>query len=233
MTLISEQLERVHVRIKNAAQAVERDPGHILLVAMSKTQPVASIRLAYAAGQSHFGENYLQEGLAKIQQCQDLALVWHFTGPVQSNKTALIAANFDWVQTIDRAKIAQRLNDQRPENLAPLNVCIQVNIDAEQTKSGVSPEQVAVLAEQIRQMPRLRLRGLMAIPAYSPDPVQRLQSFQAMAALFKQLLDAGYDIDTLSMCMSDDLEQAITAGSSMIRIGTAIFGARTRPKDTA
>jgi PLP dependent protein len=202
-------------------------------VAVSKTKPVAAISAAITAGQRHFGENYVQEGVQKIQHfSDDQSLTWHFIGPIQSNKTRDIAEYFSWVHSIDRIKIAQRLQQQRPAQLPPLNVVIQVNIDDEDSKSGVTPAQVVELAAEISQLPRLKLRGLMAIPRPSQEPEQQALSLAAMQRLFLQLKAQYSDLDTLSMGMSDDLSVAIEHGSTMVRIGSAIFGPRVSNEPT-
>lgn len=193
------------------------------LLAVSKTQPAEAIREAFDAGLRDFGENYLQEALEKQADLADLPLRWHFIGPIQSNKTKAIAEHFDWVHSVDRLKIAQRLSEQRPDALGPLNICIQVNVSGEASKSGCSPEAVAALAETIATLPRLRLRGLMTIPAPTENPVEQRQAFARLRRLKETL---GADLDTLSMGMSQDLEAAIAEGATWVRIGTALFGAR-------
>ncbi len=205
---------------RNQPTSIQADA--IQLIAVSKTRPIESLLAAHQCGLIHFGENYLQEALTKIQQLSNYPLVWHFIGHIQSNKTTEIAQNFDWVQTVDRVKIAERLNKQRPNDKPPLNVLIQVNIDEEPSKSGVSAEQVVHLAKAITKLPKLCLRGLMSIPA-----VQTVNSHQHMYQLFTQLQQLFPTVDTLSMGMSGDLETAIHSGSNMVRIGTDIFGART------
>lgn len=215
---VAERLEAVRQRIRRAAQAAGRDPAGIGLLAVSKRHSVAAIRAAQAAGQRAFGENYLQEALDKMDALAGLDCEWHFIGRLQSNKTRPVAERFDWVHTVDRAKLAQRLNDQRPADLAPLNLCIQVNIDDDPAKGGCTPGATAGLARAIRELPRLRLRGLMCIPRADTDPTA---AFAALAALGREL-----GVDTLSMGMSGDLEAAITAGSTLVRVGTAIFGPR-------
>jgi PLP dependent protein len=222
MTTIGANLQASLERIRQAAG--ERRGGPVSLVAVSKGQSVASIRAAHAAGQHAFAENYAQEALAKIAQLKDLALEWHFIGPLQSNKTAAIAQHFAWVQSLDRDKIAQRLHDARPAHLPPLHICLQVNIGNESSKQGVSVDQILPLAETLRALPRLRLRGLMAIP--EPDPALAAARFSELRGIFDQLNASGWRLDTLSMGMSDDFETAITCGSTMVRIGTAIFGPR-------
>lgn len=216
--MIKQNLENIH----QAIRAITNKEIHV--VAVSKKQVLAKIAAAFAAGQKHFGENYLQEALPKMQKLPG-DFIWHFIGPVQSNKTREIAQFFDWVQTVDRIKIAQRLNDQRPDDLPPLNVLIQININDETTKSGIKPEEAAALAQEISQLPRLRLRGLMTIPMATNDEKILRESFQAMHALF-QSLQQRYDIDTLSMGMTHDYLLAIEEGATMVRIGTGIFGER-------
>jgi pyridoxal phosphate enzyme (YggS family) len=216
----------VRARIDRAEKAADRTPGSVRLLAVSKWQPAEAVRAAHAAGQCAFGENYVQEGLAKRAALADLPLEWHLIGPLQSNKTREVAEHFDWVQSVDREKIARRLSDQRPDGLPPLQVCLQVNIDGEDSKSGCSPADLPALVRTIMGLPRLQLRGLMCIP--------RPGNTDALAALAKTRQDLlasipGLDaatFDTLSMGMSEDLEAAVAAGSTMVRIGTAIFGAR-------
>lgn len=226
MTDFSLALRRIRERISSACQSVGRDPSEIAVMAVSKRHPVAAIRAAMGAGQVDFGENFVQEGVAKIDAIGQAGLRWHFIGHLQSNKTRAAASWFDWVQTVDRARIARRLNDQRPEQAGPLQICIQVRIGEEAAKSGVDPGQVVPLVESILELPRLRLRGLMAIPPPTHDLEQQRAQFRQLAALFRSLLDAGYELDTLSMGMSDDLEAAVAEGSTMLRIGTALFGPR-------
>ncbi|MFI3245889.1 MAG: YggS family pyridoxal phosphate-dependent enzyme [Ferrimonas sp.] len=227
MATIAERLIEAHKRIANAAALNHRPMNSITLMAVSKTKPAAMVQEAYAAGARHFGENYLQEGIEKIQHLPELTeATWHFIGPIQSNKSRPIAEHFDWVHTLDRFKIAQRLNEQRPAHSPPLNVCIQVNISQEMSKSGVAPEQLLPLAEAISALPQLRLRGLMAIPAATEDLHQQRASFAALRQLFDTLQSHYPSLDTLSMGMSDDMEAAIAEGSTMVRIGSAIFGSR-------
>ncbi len=196
------------------------------LVAVSKTFPAASVREAAAAGQRDFGENYLQEALDKLDQTADLPLIWHFIGPIQSNKTRPIAERFDWAHTVDREKIARRLSEQRPEARAPLNVCIEVNVSGEATKSGVAPADVPALARIVAALPRLKLRGLMAIPEPTEDMDVQRRRFATLRELKAALEHDGLALDTLSMGMSADLEAAIAEGATMVRVGTAIFGER-------
>lgn len=227
---IEHQLNAVRQRIARAAEQCGRDPHAITLLAVSKTKPIADIDAAIAAGQRAFGENYVQEGVSKIQhyrqQPGETTLTWHFIGPLQSNKSRLVAEHFDWIHSIDRVKIAQRLNEQRPATLAPLNVLIQVNISDEQSKSGIALEQVDALADAISQLPNLRLRGLMAIPAPEDDPARQLAVCRRMAQALQTLQQRYPQLDTLSLGMTHDMEAAIAAGSTLVRIGTAIFGAR-------
>ena len=226
MTSIEQNLQQVRQRISDAAQQCGRDPQEITLLAVSKTKPESAVKEAAVAGQQYFGENYVQEGVEKIQHLADPNLLWHFIGPLQANKSRLVAENFDWCHTVDRLRIAQRLNDQRPESAAPLNVLIQINISDENSKSGIALDDLGELAQAITQLPRLRLRGLMAIPAPEKEYARQLAVCQQMAAAFKTLQQTYPDVDTLSLGMSDDMEAAIAAGSTMVRIGTAIFGAR-------
>ena len=219
-------MQAVRDRIARAARSCGRRPEDIRLLAVSKTFPAERVAEVYAAGQSAFGENYVQEAVAKIEVLHDLAVEWHFIGPIQSNKTRPIAEHFSWVHSIERAKVAERLNAARPHNLPPLNVCIQVNVSGEDSKSGVAPGDEMALARAIAALPRLRLRGLMAIPEPTDDAALMRQRFRLLGQLLKGLAAAGYVVDTLSMGMSDDLEAAIAEGATIVRVGTAIFGAR-------
>jgi len=198
----------------------------VTLVAVSKTHPPEAIRAAAAAGQRDFGENYVQEAQAKMQALADLPLAWHFIGPIQSNKTRAIAETFQWVHSVDREKVAARLSDARPANLPPLNVCIEVNVSGEATKSGVAPEALAALAKRVAALPRLALRGLMAIPEPTPDAELQRKRFREVRVLKDKLAGEGIALDTLSMGMSADLEAAVAEGATMVRVGTAIFGER-------
>jgi hypothetical protein len=200
----------------------------VALLAVSKTFGPEAVREAHAAGQTAFGENYIQEAVEKIALLRDLSLQWHCIGPIQSNKTRLVAAHFEWAHTVDRLKIAQRLSEQRPEGLAPLQVCIQVNIDGGATKAGVAPDEALALAREVAALPRLTLRGIMTIPEPSPDAAAQLAVHQRARSLFDDLRAAGLPLDTLSMGMTADLEAAVQAGSTMVRVGTAIFGGRSR-----
>lgn len=213
-------------RIRVAAKAAGRCPDEVRLVAVSKTFPVEAVREAHLAGQDAFGENYLQEALSKIEALRDLPLEWHFIGPIQSNKTRSIGQNFSWVHSVDQLKIARRLSDARPIDLPPLQICIQVNVSGEASKSGCDPARLSELAAAVSRLPCLRLRGLMAIPEPTDDVAVQQQRFAALRHMKDQLVDAGLQLDTLSMGMSDDLEAAISQGSTMVRVGQAIFGAR-------
>ena len=222
---ISENLSRIQQQIKQISAEYQRE--NVRLLAVSKTKPVQAIEEAIRAGQCAFGENYVQEGVEKIAYFSgNKSLEWHFIGPLQSNKSRLVAEYFDWIQTVDRFKIAERLNDQRPEHLRPLNVLIQINISDESSKSGIQPEEMFSLAEKISQFPRLKLRGLMAIPKPENEPEQQKIALRKMKDLFNRLQQRFESVDTLSMGMSDDMASAIECGSTMVRIGTAIFGER-------
>jgi pyridoxal phosphate enzyme (YggS family) len=225
MSNIAQHLDIVRQRIAKAAQAAGRDPEEIKLLAVSKTRPVADILEAIAAGQTRFGESYLQEALLKIAEIK-AGCEWHFIGPIQSNKTADIARHFDWVHSIDRLKIAQRLSHQRQSEI-PLNICLQVNTSGEASKSGIQPAQLEELAEQVTTLPAIKLRGLMTIPAPENDPQKQRQPFRELRLLLEQLKRQGHELDTLSMGMTNDLESAIREGATLVRIGTAIFGARS------
>lgn len=226
MTKIAENIAALSQEIRALERESQRPEGCVTLLAVSKRHSSAMIREAVAAGQVHFGENYLQEAESKIAELADLDLVWHFIGPIQSNKTRGIASLFDWVHSVDRLKIAQRLSEQRPQAAEPLNVCVQVNVSDEASKSGVSDQDVALLCAQIDGLPRLRLRGLMAIPAAVQDYDEQRASFRQLAALYHMLRERHPGMDTLSMGMSNDFAAAIAEGSTMVRVGTAIFGAR-------
>ena len=223
MSTIADNIAEVEARIRAAALAVQRDVTSIHLLAVSKTKPAAALREAYAAGVRDFGENYLQEARAKQVELADLPLSWHFIGPIQSNKTRDIAEHFSWVHSVDRLKIAQRLSEQRPADLEPLNICIQVNVSGEASKSGCTPQDLPALAAAINGLPRLKLRGLMAIPEPTEDRAEQDAAFATVRDL-QQSLNLG--LDTLSMGMSHDLESAIVQGATWVRIGTALFGAR-------
>ena len=229
MTTIASTLQAVNARIAKAAVDVGRQAGEITLLAVSKTMPVEAIRAAHFAGQADFGENYVQEALDKIHATTGLKpITWHFIGPIQSNKTKLIAENFSWVHSVDRQKIAERLSRDRPESLLPLQICLQVNVSGEGSKSGVAPEQVSSLAATIARLPRLKLRGLMAIPEPTADTALQRNQFHQLRELLDQLKQQGLELDTLSMGMSHDLEAAIDEGATIVRVGTAIFGERRK-----
>lgn len=224
-----ENWQAVRARILQCASNCGRNPDEIHLLAVSKTFPPAAIAALAQAGQTSFGENYVQEALQKILELKSIepALIWHFIGPLQRNKTRSIAEHFDWIQSLDRFELAQRLSTQRPLALPALQCCIQVNISAEPQKNGVSPQALLVLAEQLQKLPRLRLRGLMAVPSATATPAELQASFEHLNQLFQTLRERyGSSIDTLSMGMSADLEAAVAAGSTLVRVGTAIFGAR-------
>ncbi|OZY43462.1 YggS family pyridoxal phosphate-dependent enzyme [Pseudomonas fragi] len=223
MSTIAGNIAQVEARIRAAALAVQRDVTSIHLLAVSKTKPAGALREAYAAGIRDFGENYLQEARAKQVELADLPLCWHFIGPIQSNKTRDIAEHFAWVHSVDRLKIAQRLSEQRPADLPPLNICIQVNVSGEASKSGCTPADLPALAAAISALPRLKLRGLMAIPEPTEDRAEQDAAFAQVRTL-QESLNMG--LDTLSMGMSHDLESAIAQGATWVRIGTALFGAR-------
>jgi len=227
MTTIASTLQAVNARIAKAAADADRQAGEITLLAVSKTMPIAAIRAAHSAGQADFGENYVQEALEKIRATTGLKpIAWHFIGPIQSNKTKLIAENFSWVHSVDRQKIAERLSRDRPESLPPLQICLQVNVSGEDSKSGVTPDQVSSLAVAIARLPRLKLRGLMAIPEPTTDTGLQRSRFRQLRELLDQLKQKGLELDTLSMGMSHDLEAAISEGATIVRVGTAIFGER-------
>ena len=228
MRSIHDNLQAVQARIARAAAAAGRDPRSVTLLAVSKTHPAALVAEALAAGQRAFGENYVQEALDKMTSLVQLPIEWHLIGPLQSNKTRIVAQRFDWVHSVESEKIARRLSDQRPPGMAPLNVLIQVNVSGEGTKSGVAAEQVFALAEKINKMPRLRLRGLMAVP----EPGAAVDRYRELKSLYEEL-KSEFRFDTLSVGMSDDMETAIAQGSTMVRIGTAIFGARQKIRPAA
>lgn len=228
MTTLGENLELVRKRIAAACAAAGRDPRQVTLLAVSKTVDAQTLAQAVAAGQSAFGENYIQEALNKMALLKQLPIQWHCIGPIQSNKTRLVAEHFDWVHTVERFKTAQRLSEQRPAQLAPLQVCIQVNVDGGASKSGVAPEEALALAQQVAALPNLRLRGVMSIPEPTPDFAAACTVFAKVKAVFDNLNANGLALDTLSMGMSADLEAAIQSGSTMVRVGTAIFGGRPK-----
>lgn len=230
MTSIKQNIHQITLQIENSIQNCGRRPNSVQLLAVSKTKPIELLEQAINIGQRAFGENYVQEGVEKVQYFQqhhaDIQLEWHFIGPIQSNKTRPIAEHFDWVHSVERLKIAQRLNEQRPDNLGELNVLIQVNISSEESKSGTTSEEVMELAAAINEMPNLTLRGLMSIPANVSNYDEQLAAFTQLASIQNQLRAQYPQVDTLSMGMSGDMDAAIEAGSTMVRIGTAIFGAR-------
>jgi pyridoxal phosphate enzyme (YggS family) len=228
MATIAEKLQLVGARINQACSSVGRRNDSVRLLAVTKTFPGVTVREAFHAGQRSFGENYVQEGVDKIAELADLRpeIEWHFIGPLQSNKTRLVAENFDWVQTVDRVKIAQRLSEQRPAHLPPLQVCIQINTSAEASKSGAEPADALALAREVALLPRLKLRGVMALPAPSDDHETQKRALRDVRRLYEELISAGIPLDTLSMGMSNDLEAAVAEGSSMLRVGTALFGKR-------
>lgn len=223
---IADNLARVRAQIQAACQAAGRAPDSVRLLAVSKTWGADAVRQACAAGQTAFGENYIQEAVDKIGALRDLPLEWHCIGPIQSNKTRLVAEHFDWVHSIDRLKIAQRLSEQRPAQLPPLQVCIQVNVDGGENKSGVSPQELPALAQAVAALPRLHLRGLMTIPEPAENPAQMRAVHAQARAWLEALRQQGLALDTLSMGMSADMDAAIAEGSTMVRVGTAIFGQR-------
>ena len=223
---VATNLHSIRQRISAAEKLANRDAGSVALLAVSKTKPDSLIRAAWNAGQHAFGENYAQEAEEKARRLADLGIEWHFIGPIQSNKTRGLAQTMAWVHSIDRLKIAQRLSDQRPEHLPPLNICVQVKLSDEPSKSGVASSELPILAEQIVKLPKLRLRGLMAIPAATADYPEQRQSFSKLQELLFELQKQHPQADTLSMGMSGDLEAAVVEGSTLVRVGTDIFGAR-------
>lgn len=226
MSDIEDKLVTIRRRIRDACGARERCEDDVRLLAVTKGQPVERLREAVAAGQRDFGENYVQEALPKVTALSTYSLCWHFIGPIQSNKTRAIAEHFHWVQSLDRMQIARRLNDQRPRTLAPINICIQVNISGETQKAGVAVTDLEALANLMVELPRLRLRGLMAIPARASDTRSQRQTFAELYRLYTALQEHGHALDTLSMGMSGDFEEAIAEGATLVRIGSALFGPR-------
>jgi len=229
MTTIPANLQAVHARIAAACAACDRDPAEVRLLAVSKTWPTNALREAAAAGQRAFGESYVQEAVAKIAALTELGLEWHFIGPLQSNKTRQVAESFAWVHSLERLKIAERLSTQRPAGLPPLQICLQVNVSGEASKSGCAPTEAPALATALARLPNLRLRGLMAIPEPTADDALLRSRFALLRELRDQLNGAGHKLDTLSMGMSHDLETAIAEGATIVRVGTAIFGERHPP----
>lgn len=230
---LPDRIAAMRARVAAAAQAAGRSVDSVTLLAVSKAQPVELLRAAAGCGQRCFGENYLQEALAKMEQLRDLDLEWHFIGRLQSNKTALVAQHFAWVHTVDRLKVAQRLAAQRPFHAAPLNVCLQVNVGGEASKGGIEPGELPALAAAVAGLPRLQLRGLMCIPPEEADPARQRHWFRRLRELLEALNAAGAGLDTLSMGMSGDFEAAIAEGATLVRVGTALFGPRATPEDDA
>lgn len=228
MTSIAQSLDEIRNRITILEERYARPAGSVLLLAVSKTKPPEAVLEAYRAGQREFGENQFQDAAPKLDALADLDIVWHFIGPVQSNKTRPVSARFAWVHSVDRAKIARRLSEQRPIELPPLEVCVQVNVSGEASKSGVPPDEAPALAELVAGLPRLRLRGLMTLPRLSHDLEAQRRPFRALRELLEELNRRGLGLDTLSMGMTNDMEAAIAEGATIVRIGTAIFGARPR-----
>jgi pyridoxal phosphate enzyme (YggS family) len=226
MQNIEKNLNRIHSQIRQAAEGCDRDPDSVLLLAVSKRKPAGDIRLAFELGQKHFGENYLQEAQQKMAELEDLDICWHFIGAIQSNKTRNIAEAFDWAHCIDRVKIARRLSEQRPADMPPLNVCIQVNVDHEDSKAGIELGAVPEMAAAIHELPGIRLRGLMTIPAPRESFAEQRLAFAQLAKAQDALRQQGIDCDTLSMGMTQDMDAAIAEGATLVRIGTAIFGER-------
>jgi pyridoxal phosphate enzyme (YggS family) len=227
MSTIASKLSEIRRQIAAYEKKYARAPESVHLLAVSKTRSVAEISFAIAAGQRRFGENYVQEALPKISALSDQDIEWHFIGPIQSNKTRKIAEHFNWVHSVASMKIAKRLNEQRPPHLEPLQVCIEVNLQQEESKFGINPTEIITLAKYINTLPHLKLRGLMSIPAATTDFAAQRRAFQALHSLFEQLQSAGFNVDTLSMGMSGDFEAAIAEGSTLIRLGTALFGPRS------
>ncbi len=225
---LSNNITKLLRRVRRSAEKSQFGNSDILVVAVSKTRPAVDIRAAHTCGLIHFGENYVQEALQKMSELEDLHLVWHFIGPIQSNKTSPIAQHFDWVHSVDREKIARRLNEQRPPHLPPLQVCLQVNISRESSKSGANVEDLPQLTRSVLALPHLKLRGLMAVPAADAGPRQQREAFDAMREALARLQTLAPGIDTLSMGMSADMESAILEGATIVRVGTAIFGPRNR-----
>jgi pyridoxal phosphate enzyme (YggS family) len=228
MATIAENIQQVHQRIAQACAAAQRPVQSVTLLTVSKTFSAEAVREAFAAGERRFGENYVQEGVAKIEALADLRTQteWHLIGPLQTNKTRIVAGHFDWVHSVDRLKTAERLSAQRPRELSPLQVCLQVNVSGEASKSGVVPDELSALAQAVSRLPGLRLRGLMSIPEPSADPQRQAAPHRMLRGLFEQLRREGLALDTLSMGMSADLEAAVAEGATLVRIGTAIFGQR-------
>lgn len=225
---LHDHITKLEERVRRSSQKSQFGNSDILVLAVSKTRPPEDIRAAHAAGLSHFGENYLQEALPKVEALSDLDLTWHFIGPLQSNKTRAVAEHFDWVHSVDREKIARRLSEQRPAGMPPLNICLQVNVSGEATKSGVAPDALADLATAVQDLPGITLRGLMAIPAPAQEEQAQRRPYRALREAFEALRASCPGIDTLSMGMSADLEAAIAEGATLVRVGTDLFGPRSR-----
>ncbi len=225
MNSIAKRLAQIRTRITQAEQDYQRPPGSVKLLAVSKTRPLADLQALRALGQQRFAENYLQDALPKIATLNG-DIDWHFIGPLQSNKTRPVAEHFHWLHTLERLKIARRLNDQRPASLPPLNVCIQVNISADPNKAGLTPEAAETLANELAELPRLRLRGLMTLPRREQDFERQRRPFRELHGLYQQLCQSGFELDTLSMGMTNDLEAAIAEGSTLVRVGSGLFGPR-------
>ncbi|MBZ0106222.1 MAG: YggS family pyridoxal phosphate-dependent enzyme [Sulfuricella denitrificans] len=232
MTTIISALQAVKQRIASAALQAERVPRDIHLLAVSKTFPAEAVREAFQAGQTAFGESYVQEAVDKISSLSDLPLEWHFIGPLQSNKTRLVAEHFSWVHSVDRVKIADRLSAARPSELPPLQICLEINISGEASKSGVAPHELEALATHVNALPRLKLRGLMAIPVATDDTALQKQQFRRVRELLDNLNRKNFQLDTLSIGMSNDLESAVAEGATIVRVGSAIFGVRQAHKNT-
>ncbi|MGZ8186674.1 MAG: YggS family pyridoxal phosphate-dependent enzyme [Methylobacter sp.] len=226
MTMITQRLNQIRAQIRQAALDYKRDPGSVLLLAVSKTKPAKDIAVAYQAGQRHFGESYCQEALKKQQELGAYDITWHFIGPIQSNKTKALAAHFDWIHSVDKLKIAQRLSELRPSALAPLNICLQVNISGEASKSGITLEELPYLCKQVAELPNLKLRGVMAIPSPQEDFEQQRQPYKVLYQAVVKLDNPA--LNTFSFGMTGDLTAAIAEGSTIVRIGTALFGAREK-----
>lgn len=224
MTIITQSLNQIRAQIRQAALAYNRDPGSVLLLAVSKTKPAKDIVAAYQAGQRHFGESYCQEALKKQQELGAFDITWHFIGPIQSNKTKALAAHFDWIHSVDKLKIAQRLSEQRPSTLAPLNICLQVNISGEESKSGIALEELPQMCKLVAELPNLKLRGVMAIPSPQEDFEQQRLPYKVLYQAVAKLNNP--ELDTFSFGMTGDIKAAIAEGSTIVRIGTALFGAR-------
>ena len=228
MNTLTERINQIRAQITNSEHRYQRPTGSVTLLAVSKTRPLADIETAWASGQRDFGENYLQDALPKVSAMADKDINWHFIGPIQSNKTRPIAEHFQWVHSVDRVKVAQRLSEQRPAKLPPLNICLQVNVSRDPAKAGVSPEEALTVARQLTALPNIKLRGLMTIPAHCDDFEQQRIPFRTLRQLYENMQTEGIELDTLSMGMTDDMDAAIAEGSTMVRIGTAIFGQRDK-----